>query len=700
MMTMVRGSNPIWYEVDLTAHAFDDTFYMFVLDNEIPYAPLPTWQDPFGNVVWSNPIRFLANGTLPNNIYFDPDVVYRLEFRQGNTQQDPLIYLVENYVPGGSGGTPIDDTSFSTDNQITNPQFSLINFSSPMMLTAISTQVLEVAPGWFLNLTGTGDVTLTQVLLNSSVTENPTNASYALQIQLSGSWSNAYLSQRFTRNGVLWSNSFVSSSITALSGNAPQTISAILVDSQAHTLATVLPSTALTAAFNAYPGVGEIGDSLDTDLPPTAYIEFQLSLPTNANVTLTSVQLISSDVNIAFPYEQTTLERQIDHTWHYYRDSVVMQPKDSLLTGWDFGLNPWQFTPITPTTPTTSGTPAQCAYAGDQTIVYQQEGASEVLVGQAGGSQNFAYQVTALGSSTRFALIQYIDPTTVRDIWGQILSSLVRVNISTTHGTQVRFKMRLIWRTSLPSSIGNTEPISSWIGSADPVFSAGWNQVVPRNDPVYTFGAAVQDFPFEGMSLASVVPSSSDMTLGIVIYTLDPISNASTADSLQFYRISLVPNLFAINSSILSFDETLRRCCYYFESSKNTYVQLNTSGASGALIRTCNAFTNGITGNIDVFPRSFDIEYKTVKRNNSSLVFYSEGGTIDQVTLYLRNNGAQIATTAKAVTLGWQSANSGNKAIQFQSVTQTGTPFWSVSGSVSNSTDAYVSFHYGADSRL
>ncbi len=67
-MTMVRGSNPIWYEVDLTAHAFDDTFYMFVLDNEIPYAPLPTWQDPFGNVAWDNPIRFLANGTLPNNL--------------------------------------------------------------------------------------------------------------------------------------------------------------------------------------------------------------------------------------------------------------------------------------------------------------------------------------------------------------------------------------------------------------------------------------------------------------------------------------------------------------------------------------------------------------------------------------------------------------------------------------------------------
>src|ERR1700692_4481950 len=106
-MDLVRGSNPIWFEVDLSANAFDDTFYLFVLNNEIPYTPLPIWQDPFGNVEWTNPLQFLANGTLPNNLYFDPSATYRLEFRQGDTQQDPLIYLVENYVPGEGNVPPI-----------------------------------------------------------------------------------------------------------------------------------------------------------------------------------------------------------------------------------------------------------------------------------------------------------------------------------------------------------------------------------------------------------------------------------------------------------------------------------------------------------------------------------------------------------------------------------------------------------------
>jgi hypothetical protein len=314
-MTMVRGSNPIWFEVDLTAHAFDDTFYLFVLNNEIPYQPLNVWQDPFGNVIWSNPIRFLANGTLPNNIYYDPDTVYRLEFRQGPTQQDPLIYLVENYVPGASGETPIVDTTFATDNQISNPQFALINFTSPLTLNSISSQIIKVAPDWFLHLTGSGNVTLTQVLLNSTA-QDPTNASYALQIQLSGSWTQAFLSQRFNQNGILWSNTFVSSSITALSGNAPQNISAKIVDSQGNTLTSVLPTTALTETFNEYVGVGQIFSSANTDFPPGAYIEYQLSLPTNCNVTLTSFQLISGDTEITYPYEQTTIQRQIDQTYH------------------------------------------------------------------------------------------------------------------------------------------------------------------------------------------------------------------------------------------------------------------------------------------------------------------------------------------------------------------------------------------------
>src|ERR1043165_9402102 len=125
-MSFVRGSNPIWSEVDLTGHQFDDTFYLFVLQNDLPYLPATVYHNPDGSVPWTNPIQFLANGTLPVDIFFDTGstgnpAFYRLEFRQGPTQADPLIYLVENYNPGSGGDSPPVSVGFSTDNQISNP---------------------------------------------------------------------------------------------------------------------------------------------------------------------------------------------------------------------------------------------------------------------------------------------------------------------------------------------------------------------------------------------------------------------------------------------------------------------------------------------------------------------------------------------------------------------------------------------------
>ncbi|HWW39681.1 hypothetical protein [Pedobacter sp.] len=697
-MPFVRSFNPIWFEVDLTALPFDDTYFLFVLQNTFPYLPAIVYHDPSGLIPWNNPIQFLANGTLPVDIYWDTGssaapMVYRLEFRKGDDQSDPLIYLVENYTPGSGGIGPITQVASISDNQITNPQFSLIDFTTPFSYTGAASGVspIDVAPGWSLLLTGTGTVTLTQVPLNDSPsTINPTNAPYALEINTS-SWGSVVLRQRFQQNGMEWANQTVAVSITALIQGAPQVITATLVDSNSTLLATVLTAT-VDGVFNEYRGFGTLGGTTNPDLPPAAYVDFLIQLPITGNVFITSIQLVVSNMPTVVPYIQDTIERQQDYTFHYYRNSLLTEPKESLLTGWDFGLNPWQFTTVTNTT-----LASQCAYTADQTIIYQQTGASQVSTAQGTAAQNFAFQVTAVTANNRFAMIQYIDPRTIRDVWGYTLSSLVRAYIlSPTHSSSVRFKMRLIWRTTLPSTIGSAEPISSWTGAGDPVFAAGWTAITPTNDPIYTFGAQGSTYSFQGMTLPA--NQTGTMTLGIVIYTIDNMNQAATADSILFERVSLCRNDFALDAQILTFDETLKRCYYYFESSKNLGVLLTTSDASGALVRTCNVFTSG--GNIVVFPRSFDIRYNEVKRTNASLVFYNEAGLINNVSVYIRDNAVQIGATTEIVTTGWNSANNGNKGVQFISVTQTASPFASVAGSVSNSTDAYISFHYSADSRM
>ncbi len=566
----VRGSNPIWSLVDLTGHQFDDTFYMFVLENTIPYIPSTVYTDVSGTIPWTNPIQFLANGTLPVDIYWDPDLVYRLEFRQGPTQNDPLIYEVNNYSPGGGGDIPVDTASVTTDNQITNPQFSLLSFNPPFSLVNVTDpDPIEVAPGWFLNLTGTGNVTLDRVAITSTQ-QNETNAPYALRITLSGSWSSSpYLSQRFNENGMLWStflqDRYVANSVTARIEGSPQAISAQLYDSMGTVLTTVLDSTPINSTYNEYLGTGLMPVSTNTDTPPAAWIEYRLFLPTNVDISVTSFQLISSLSIETFEYLQETIERQQDHTFHYYRNSLLREEKNTILTGWDFGQNPWQFVSNAPTNLATFG------YTADQTILFARSyitsaTGNTIAYGQAGTDQNSGYAVTAVTASNQFAMVQYIDPRDIRSGWGKIFSSMVKLK-ATLQATTVGVKMRLIYRQTLPSPISQTEPIISWAVSDTPVFGAGWSELAPKNDPVYILTNGDNTLLFEGFELPVATPSLGTWTLGVVLYSTDNMIETGTADNIVFNSVSLVQNEFAIDVPSFTFDETLRRCQFYGQKS-------------------------------------------------------------------------------------------------------------------------------------
>lgn len=316
----IRGANPIWAEFDLQGNLFDDTFWMFVLENTIPYIPAKVYHDPDLNTEWTNPIQFLGNGTLPNDIYFESEKVYRLEFRQGPTQSDPLIYEVNNYIAGSGGSTPVDTVAFASSNQVTNPQFALINFGTPasptFSLSATNPDPIELAPGWTLELAGTGTVTLTQVPLNNA-NSNPSNAPYALRLTLNG-WTNdsVVLRQRFQQNGMLWANKIVSSAITARLDGSPQSITATLVDSNSALLATVLTPTPVNEEWNEFADYGELPATSNPNTPPAAYIDYRLQLPSNIDIYISSIQLVVQDLPLKPSFEQDSINRQIDHTYN------------------------------------------------------------------------------------------------------------------------------------------------------------------------------------------------------------------------------------------------------------------------------------------------------------------------------------------------------------------------------------------------
>lgn len=318
----IRGANPIWAEFDLAGKIFDDTFYMYVLQNVLPYAPATVYHDPDLNQPWTDPIRFLGNGTLPVDIFFQSEVVYRLEFRQNDgistpSQADPLIYEVNNYVAGAGGSTPVDTVAFASSNQITNPQFSLTSFSTPFSLINVTNpDPIEIGPGWFLELAGTGSVSLQKIALNNA-NANPSNAPYALRLTLNG-WSGdgVFLRQRFQQNGMLWANKIVSSTITTRIEGSPQTISASLIDSNSSTLGQVLPLTVVNEEWNEFTGYGQLPATTNPNTPPAAYIDYKLGLPSNVDIYVSSIQLVVQELPIRPSFEQDSIERQIDHTYH------------------------------------------------------------------------------------------------------------------------------------------------------------------------------------------------------------------------------------------------------------------------------------------------------------------------------------------------------------------------------------------------
>jgi len=295
------------------------------------------------------------------------------------------------------------------------------------------------------------------------------------------------------------------------------------------------------------------------------------------------------------PFDQQTSDRQKDHLFHYYEDAVVHQPKADLLTGWNFGLNPWQFRA------TASSNLANNTYTADQTIIIQQAFVASAIgnnisVGQASFTQNQALQVTAVTAANKFMLLQYIDPKTIRPYWGEKLSVRARLYLTTTHSTSARFKVRLMYKAALPNTTSQTVPVGSWAAGDDSipdVTADGWTYVTALNDPTYTMTTAAASYDFNQFLLPA--SSNVNMTLAVVLIMMNNLDQTATADFINFDRISLVRNDFAIDSSPQTFDESLRKCQFYYAKTFNQgVVPAQSAAVAGAL--TYRASLAGVAG--------------------------------------------------------------------------------------------------------
>jgi len=666
----IRAPNPIWWLPDHTGVSLNDEYWAFFKTNTFPYLPQPVYQTPNGTP-WSNPIQFQPSGTLPNNLYFDPNLTYRIEIRHGNTQADQLIWLIENFQPGNNGNI-IDNTLLFSENLLTNPQFVDIFLGDAKIGVSYTDNAIiitepgtyNIAPGWDLVIVGTtGTTTITQGTnvgnASPAIFGNP---AFFLDFNNSG-WTSVTLVQRFHNNGALFANGAIAAAVTARSTGSANNLTVTYAPSDAGTAVTIFSKQVTVGDFNVYKKAVNVGPSTNTDVGTAAYVDIKYTLPPNGEMALSNMQIVGQSVPLstdfdqdddAPDYQEIPYERMVDHEFNVYRDSLVYQPKENLAVGWIFAQNPWQFNDPAGTTVVNN------QYTADQTIIIQQNYVannigSNVSVKRGSAVNNYSFDITPLTASNKFMMMQIIDTESSRSYWGQNISIMVRAKLTTINSSNIRIKAKLMYWDNgfaLPDTITRVTPILSWDGTTNTLTPASnWKILDCDIDPEYILGSNALNMSFNKFTLPvnTVLGTGTNfMTLAFVVYTLDNMSLTGTPDFISVERISVVPNDFAIDASPESWDETLRRCQYYYEKS---YVDGSLPGAAtinGAEIVEQVGYNSGATASLRGL--SFSLDYKQVKRNVDPLIsIYATDGTVDAVFGFLRQNGATLGGTAELI---------------------------------------------------
>lgn len=726
MTIYVRGENPIWFFNNLTGQVLDDTYWAFFLTNDLPYIPQAVYQDPNGISPWSNPLEFQPSGGLPNNLYFDPSLTYRIEIRQGPNQTDPLIWPIQNYVPNGGGSSSLIDNPLQiAANLITNPQFADVYFTSPLTFTqgSIGTYTVDVAPGWQLILTGAGTTIFTQGT-NPGGDHLFGNPAYYLEINNSG-WTTAYLTQTLNNNGSIFAGGAVAVAFTAQAITSTETVAVIYnPNSSPANAQNIFSGTIDTGGFGQYYGVlpniplNPTFTSNNANTGTAANVQIQFALPGTGIVELSNIQVVGQSTPLTTDfvsptsvegdqgsvphYQELTYEQMVNAEFNVYKNSMFREPKDTFLVGWDFPLNPWQFTTKTVTNV------AANQYTADQTIVIQQNyvasaTGNNIAVGQAPELNNLGFEAKAVTAHNQFGVLQYIPAEVNTPYFGSIVSSMVKAQLISTKtpATTVKIKMRLLYLNNTPSSTSQNYPVASWTEStptviSDPVFAAGITAVIPRNDPVYTLSTSVESFSFDNISLPALV--ATPQTLGIFLYTVSNMDNAATADAIVINDISLVYNDFALASNPKTADQVLRECEYYYEKS---YDLSNLPGAS----TSNNMITapQNMYGGADFYVTSIEVQYKQTKYKTPTMTLYAQDGTINTIKLIAFKDGSAAIATGGSLNLNPFNAPIADWAVQpyidRALLVSQGTTTSQITATTTFN-EGFAQFHYTLDSRL
>jgi hypothetical protein len=723
MTIAVRAANPIWYMVDHVGLSLNDEYYAFFLTNTLPYIPQNVYRDNLMQTVWTgNIVQFQPSGTMPNNLYFDPSLVYRIEIRHGNTQADELIWEINDFVPDSSGNSNLVSDFIDQDNQISNPQFAFVNFETPLTYSQIlsSTYTVPVAPDWDLILTGTGTTTLSQLDISGTDSSGTPiirgNPPYALRVNNNG-WTSAVLRQRFNDNGAIYANGSIAMSITARAITNPAIVTLNYVPSSPGSPSEIISDTIPVGVFSILSNAIDLTSSTNSNTGDAAYVDIEIELPGTGVVDITNVQVIgdstplsdgfnpSTDIPL---FREQTIERETDYLFHYYKPQLEYKPIPSHLVGWDFPLNPAQLGSSVAAKAVGAN---KSYYAWDQTILFQSANSGITTARNADGSGSLSLTAAVDG---QIAIIQYLEQSVARKVLNQRMAVNLSLTTSKNGGLGGTVSLYYTKDAALPDMNSNNSLVLSLDANGKPAtFAAGktWYEVprfttnIPAVAPNTTHG---QDASFtapnsSNTSFPSLSINGWDMngdadalaaTYFAIVVGFAPMT---AADQLAINSIALMSGDIATLPAPQTPDEVLRECQYYYEQSYEIGTAPATVTTTGQLTSLVPLLDDGINSSLRRNP--FGLIYKVIKRAVPATTFYSPAFATPNYVQMSLNTGITptgAGSPVNVIATDWTRTGASRAGVNM--VNNATNEVSSLA--FSSQSTGVLNFHYTSDARL
>lgn len=600
----------------------------------------------------------LENPVIPYFYPYDANGKVDLYYIRVTSSEDVPQFTREAQPYLGTGNTPGEVANIVT-NEISNPQFAEVLFDTSSStytfnVNAVTDDVLNLAPDWDLvvSAAGAGTVTVSQ-LKPAGALNVLTNPGTLLTITSAG-LSKLWLRQRLYGSPNLWGSGYLSASFVGATYSGTTTTVNMYYSQSDGTVVNQLLINGSFPASGAYAGSAssvQIPASTSADNFPDAYIEIYFDLPLSIQIDITSVMVAFTGTTIIsnIAYEQESLSRQIDHLFHYYQPQINFKAIPSLLTGWDFPLNPAQARGATVTMNTTS------AYIWDQTIGQSVVGNIAVIRNAVTGG----FQATTASAAEAFYVMQYLTGVQAKKFLGTRLA--VNINAFRTQAGGVVTAKVYLYRGSaaavvptLPATIGGNTPLNaSGVFTVNTTGGQGLNwTLIPRSD----FGQASSTLPTVTTADYSTLNDASDLQFsGWEIIDSTQISDTdkfcivvtfqcpTSGSVIVVNSISAVPGDIPTRPAPMTLNDTILECQYYYQKSFfTTTVPVQNAGANTGeshAPQTTAAATSGL-GPV--------IRYPEQMRAAPTIILYNPAATNAQIRNFGTGTDFTLSTVSGA----------------------------------------------------